>query len=205
MTRLILVRHGESEANEKGLFVGHTDSPLSKRGIKQAEKTAEYIVNKWKIDVIYSSDLKRAYDTALSISKRGGVDIISDERLREIYGGDWEGEVFTELSEKFPEDRALWRTDIANSRCTNGESVRELSKRINERLVEIARDNDGKTVVVTTHATPIGCMLALWKMRDIEKMKDIRWVDNASVTVIEYENEAFTVLSTGERAHLENI
>ena len=205
MTRFIIVRHGESKANEKGLFVGHTDCALSKRGLLQVEKTADYIVSKWEIDKIYSSDLRRAYNTALPVSKRCGIEIIPDKRLREIFGGDWEGVVYADLFEKFPEDRTLWKTDVANSRCTNGESVREVAKRINDALVEIGEENFGKTVLIATHATPIGCMLGLWKFHDIEKMKDIRWVSNASVTVAEYENGSFTVTSVDENSHLQNI
>ena len=205
MTKFILVRHGQSEANKKGLFAGHSDFPLSELGLLQAEKTAEYILENHKIDIIYSSDLKRAYSTALPVSKRTGIEIIPDTRLREIYAGEWEGMKFEDIAEKFPEDRTLWKNDIANSRPTDGESVREIASRILARLTEIGEEYDGKTVLVTFHATPIRSMQALWQTGSIDAMKDIDWVPNASVTVAEYENGRFSLKAIGENAHLSDL
>ena len=205
MTKFILVRHGQSEANKLGRFAGHSDFPLSELGLLQAEKTAKYILENHKIDIIYSSDLKRAYSTALPVSKMTGLEIIPDTRLREIYAGEWEGMKFEDIAEKFPEDRSLWKSDIANSRPTDGESVREIAARILARLTEIGNENNGKTVLVTFHATPIRSMQALWQTGNIETMKDIDWVPNASVTVAEYENGKFILKSVGENAHLAEI
>lgn len=205
MTTFILVRHGQSEANKQGLFAGHSDFPLSDIGLLQAEKTAEYILNNYNIDRIYSSDLKRAFSTALPVSKMTGIEIIPDVRLREIFAGEWEGLKFGKIAESYPEDRRIWNDDIANSRCTGGEAVRELAARILERLTEIGKENDGKTVLVTFHATPIRAMQALWQTGDIEAMKDINWVPNASVTVAEYENGTFIIRLLGENSHLAEI
>lgn len=205
MTRFILVRHGQSEANRLDLFAGHSDFPLSELGLLQAQKTAEYILKKFNVDLIYSSDLKRAYSTALPVSKRTGLKIIPDTRLREIYAGEWESLAFSDIAERFADDRKVWKEDIANSRCTDGESVKELAARILACLSEIGKENDGKTVLVTFHATPIRAMQALWQTGDIETMKDTDWVSNASVTVAEYENGVFSLKSVGENAHLADI
>lgn len=205
MTKFILVRHGQSEANRLGLFAGHSDFPLSDLGLLQAEKTAEYILAHHTVDVIYSSDLKRAYSTALPVSKRTGIEIIPDTRLREIFAGEWESMPFSEIAEKFPEDRTLWKNDIANSRPTDGESVRELADRILTRLTEIGEENCGKTVLITFHATPIRSVQALWQTGDLGYMKEIDWVPNASVTVAEYENGKFTLTLVGEDEHLSSL
>ena len=69
MTRIIFIRHGQSLANEQSRFAGHTNVPLTELGKAQAERAAEYIVKHEKIDKIYSSDLMRAHDTALPVSK----------------------------------------------------------------------------------------------------------------------------------------
>jgi len=205
MTKFILVRHGQSEANKDNLFAGHSDFPLSELGLRQAEMTAEYILNHHTVDAIYSSDLKRAYSTALPVSRQTGIEIIPDERLREIFAGEWESLPFTDIAVKFPKDREIWKNDIGNSRPTDGESVRDLADRILCRLTEIAEDNDGKTVLITFHATPIRSMQALWQFGDIEEMKNINWVPNASVTVAEYENGEFKLVSVGESDHLNEI
>ena len=205
MTTFILVRHGQSEANRQGLFAGHSDFPLSELGERQAEKTAEYILKDYTIDAIYSSDLRRAYSTALPVSKLTQIKIIPETRLREIYAGDWESLSFDTIKEKFPDDRALWKDDIGNSRCTNGESVRELADRILTRLTEIAEENDNKTVLVTFHATPIRAMQTLWQTGDLNEMKNTPWVANASVTVAEYENGTFYLKSVGQADHLSSL
>jgi NAD(P)H-hydrate epimerase len=100
MTRIIIVRHGQSEANAKCAFAGYTDFELSSLGIKQAGATAKYIVEKYSIDRIYTSDLSRAYGTALPISEMSGLPLITNSELREIFAGEWEGKTFAELDEE---------------------------------------------------------------------------------------------------------
>ena len=90
MTRLILVRHGQSQANEKRNFAGQTDSPLTDLGKEQALLTAEYISENYKVDVVYASDLQRAYYTGQKIAEKCGVPIIKCQGLREIFVGEWE-------------------------------------------------------------------------------------------------------------------
>ena len=90
MTKIIVVRHAQSLANEKGIFIGHMDMDLSELGKKQAELLGKYLLDKaFPIDVIYSSDLSRAMKTAEPTAITHGLEIIPDARLREICGGDW--------------------------------------------------------------------------------------------------------------------
>ena len=104
MTKLLLIRHGESEANNKGFFAGQYDAPLMPKGVEQAEKTANYIVEKYHPVKIYASDLKRAYDTAIPVSKLLDADIITDQRIREIYAGKWQQMSFDDLEKTYPDD-----------------------------------------------------------------------------------------------------
>ncbi len=67
MTKLILIRHGESVANRNHIFVGHTDVELEEKGVKQAELTAQYVYENFKVDKVYASDLKRAYETGKKV------------------------------------------------------------------------------------------------------------------------------------------
>ena len=83
MTKLILVRHGESEANNKDIFVGYTDSDLTTKRFKQAEKTAVYIKHNYNVDAVYASDLKRAYKTGNVIAETLDVEINVEKGLRE--------------------------------------------------------------------------------------------------------------------------
>ncbi len=187
MTTFLLVRHGESVANHHNVFAGHTDADLSELGHEQAEKTAEYLAENYHIDAIYSSDLKRAFKTGLHTAVKVGVPILPDEQLREIHAGKWENIKFDTLQTEFAEDYHVWLTDIGNAVCTDGESVKELGERIQNRLTELAKQHDGKTVLITTHATPIRVSQCIWEGKPLSEMKNIPWVSNASVTVAEYD------------------
>ena len=85
---LYFIRHGQSLGNMKKTFLGHTDLDLSDLGYRQAECTAKYL-NSISIDTVYSSDLLRAYNTCNEFLKLSGKTAVKDQKLREIYAGDW--------------------------------------------------------------------------------------------------------------------
>ncbi len=206
MTTLIIVRHGQSMANLEGKFAGQKyDAPLSPLGHEQAERTAEYIASKYKIDEVYASDLKRAFETAEHIADKVGVKVIPAPGMREVYAGAWEGMKFDDIDVEYEQEYNIWKTNIGLSRCVDGEKVSELAERVLSAITQIAEENEGKTVAIATHATPVRALETLWKGKTLEEMKDIPWVTNASVTVAEYENGKFSLISVGEDAHLDEI
>lgn len=205
MTTVILIRHGESEANRNGIFAGQIDPDLQAKGIKQAQLTAKYIAEHYTVEKIYSSDLKRAYKTALCLAELLGLSVIPKKELREIDGGEWEGAKFDELPTLFPEAFALWLDDVGASYCSGGESVKELGERIMNILTEIAEENDGKTVAVATHATPIRVVQTLIKTKTLDAMNSIPWASNASVTVLEYSGGVWSVRAEGLDEHLAEL
>lgn len=205
MTKFILVRHGQSEANVKEVFAGHLDAKLTEHGHAQARATAEYVTQNYQIDAIYSSDLHRAFYTGKAAADLLGIDIIPDKGLREIYEGAWSGERFLELPQKFPEDFRVWLTDIGHSRCTGGESTEELLHRVKETLARIAAENDGKTVLITTHATPIRVMQTFVTTGSLDAMQNVPWVTNASVSVLNYDRGAWEFELISYDAHLGDL
>ncbi len=204
MTTLLLIRHGESEANRNNIFAGQIDPPLQDRGVKQAELTAKYIMENYKVDKIFSSDLQRAYNTAMCLSKLSGIDVIKDEGLREIAAGEWEGMLFDELPVHYPEEFGVWINDIGKAACPGGESASELSRRVMNTIERIAKENDGKTVAVATHATPIRAAQSIIEAGTIDRMNDFAWVSNASVTIIEYDG-TWKVARASVDEHLEEL
>ena len=192
-TKIYLIRHGESEGNLKNVFLGYTDLDLTELGHAQAEKCAEYLKN-IPVDGIYSSDLIRAYHTACHTASKCGVEIKKDPRLREIFAGAWEGKPFQDLTVDFPDSFSVWFDDFYQSSCPEGESVKEMSRRVQEALREIAEENLGKTVFVFTHATPIRMLRAAWENLEREEINHLPWPSNASVTYAEYENGAFHLM-----------
>ncbi len=153
MTRLIIIRHGQSEANAQSIFAGHSDFDLTDLGRHQAELSADYLFQREKIAVIYSSDLLRAYNTALPISKKFGLPIIKNTTLREIFAGLWEAQTVDCIKETYPEDFKCWKENYSAVRCTGGEAIYEVYERTVPEICRIAKENDGKTVLIATHAT----------------------------------------------------
>lgn len=190
--RIYLVRHGQSLGNLKATFLGHTDLDLSPLGYSQAKLTCKYLESK-AIDIIYSSDLLRAYNTSQPLCKALGLEAIKVEDLREIYAGEWEGKTFDHLTEKYMQTYSVWRNDIGNAKIDGGETVRQLYDRITKEIGKIALENDGKTVAVFTHATPIRVLYCFCNSLGVEAMKDIGWCPNASVSEIVFKNGEFSM------------
>ena len=205
MTTLILIRHGESEANRNNVFAGHINPDLQNKGLKQAERTAKYITENYKVDKIYSSDLQRAFKTAKALGELLNLEVIAKESLREIYAGEWENMKFDDLSVLFPAEFEAWTTNIGYAVCPNGESVKQLGERVMSALAKIAEENNGKTVVIATHTTPIRVAQSIVQTGGLDEMKNIPWVSNASVTVFEYENKSFKAMKISEDAHLSEL
>ncbi|MBQ9691714.1 MAG: histidine phosphatase family protein, partial [Clostridia bacterium] len=154
------------------------------------------------IDIIYASDLKRAWQTAEHIADRKQLSIIADSQLREIYAGKWEGLEFDKLWQDYGEDFKVWKEDIGASRCTEGESFAELYERIIKELIRIAELNDGMTVCIATHATPIRCARLKAFGYGFDKAKDIGWTSNASITTIDIEDGEFTMIEDNYHEHM---
>lgn len=206
MTKLIIVRHAQSIANRDRTFIGHIDLDLTELGVKQAELTTQYLIEQnYPIDVIYSSDLLRPYHTIEPYAKAVGKEIVKDRELREIYAGKWEGHKFEDLPNLFPESFNLWRTDISKTHCEDGESVEELYARINHAINRIAKENDGKCVLIGTHATPIRCLCARAECVGLAGMKEIGWVNNASVSIFEYDGGVLIPIEINHHEHLKSL
>ncbi|MBR5615174.1 MAG: histidine phosphatase family protein [Clostridia bacterium] len=205
MTTLILVRHGESTANREGIFAGHFDAELQDRGLLQAKETAKYIAENYHVDKVYASDLKRAFNTGRCIAELAGVEIIPDKNLREINAGKWDGVKWAVVEKLYEKDFGVWTADIGRAKTTDGESVAELAERVIRKLEWIAKENDGKTIVVATHATPIRAVQSMVKTGGLEEMKNIPWVSNASVSILEYDDGKWRFKLVGEDRHLGGI
>ena len=206
MTRLLFIRHGQSEFNLTRRFAGNSDAALTELGLRQAAATADYIASAYTADAVYASDLQRAFCTGKAVADRLGLPVRPHKGLREIFAGEWEGQRFDHLEAAYPETFAgLWRKDIGNSVCDGGESVAQLMQRILATVREIAEAHPGETVVLATHATPIRCMECFCQGKPLSYMKDIPWVTNASVTEIHYENGVFTEIVSSYSQHLTNM
>lgn len=188
MTTLIVVRHGQSISNVNATFTGQMDSPLTELGLLQAQRTAEYLKGQ-PITAIYSSDLSRAMQTAEPVAKMHGLPIIPDVRLREICGGDWEGKRGDEIEKIYPENYAVWKTDVYRSTPDGGESFVEVAKRVNDFLDEILQKHRGECVALFSHALAVRALACKWFDLPLSEVKDVPWSANASVSIVEYHDD----------------
>lgn len=205
MTRVILIRHGFSVANAEDRFAGHSDFPLSDVGHQQAHLAAEYLYKTEKIDKIYASDLARAYQTATPVAQKFGLSVIPDERLREIYAGLWEGMKFENIQKEYPDDFFVWRNDFARARCTQGESVSELFDRATEAVLDLAAKNDGKCLLLASHATPLRAIQCFTAGKDASAMGEFPFPTNASIQYYRYEDGRLTVERLNVIDHLAGL
>lgn len=201
MTTIYLIRHGESLGNLQKRFLGHTDWDLTELGHRQAACTAA-LFDGVHVDAVVSSDLLRAYHTALPVAEAKGLTVQTDVGFREIFAGDWERKTFDELVERYPESYRVWRTDIGRAHPDGGESVLQLHERVYAALCRTVEAHPNETVVIALHATPIRVLLTGFAGRPIEEAGQVPWVSNASVTKLRWEDGEFTVEYADYREHL---
>lgn len=192
MTTLCFVRHGESRANVEKVFTGQTDVPLSCRGMRQAEELKERLLS-LRPDAFFSSDLLRAVQTVTPAAEALGLAVRPEKGLREIDGGLWEGKPFGTIARAYPEDYARWTENIGLARCTGGESLEEVQARGLAAVLRIAQENDGKAVVLATHAAMIRALTCAFRRLPLSEMQHIPFVPNASLSEVRFEKGVFTV------------
>lgn len=150
ITELYLVRHGETELNVKGVYYGWTDCRLSERGMMQAEDLSDILQNV-RFDAVISSSLSRAVATAAVISGFTPDDIRTDDRLRELNFGEWEGLHHSEVLEKYREAWETWGSDWKNAAPPGGESFVQIYRRVKSCIEDILKEYRGKRVLIVSH------------------------------------------------------
>ena len=205
-TTFYIIRHGESLGNFNKLFLGHTDMDLTERGYTQAGITAEALKD-IHFDAIYSSDLMRAYNTAIPNARLRDMNIIKSTELREIYAGRWEGKSASQITEEDGELFTVhWRRSFGTFRIPEGESVLEAGNRFRRALEAIAKENTGKTVLITSHAAVIRSFCAEISGLAPEEYADkLHFPSNASYSVVEWESGTFTPISYSNDAHMGDL
>ncbi len=187
MVTVYLIRHCEAQGNLLHSFQGTTNTDITPLGSKQLEALANRFKN-IRLDAVYSSPLKRAYKTALSIAQPQNLDVTVDNGLIEIDGGVIEGMKYTEIFEKYPEVEYDWEYNPQNFATENGEPMRSVYDRIWKTVYGIAHKNSGKTVAVASHGGAIRCLLCRVVLGDIEKLRDMPWSDNTAVAKLIFDD-----------------
>jgi broad specificity phosphatase PhoE len=149
MIEIILVRHGETDWNASQIFRGRTDISLNKTGRKQAEMLGEYLSKK-KIDIVYSSPLKRAVETAVAIARRQTIEVDTAVNLTDFHFGEWQGLSRREVAEKYPELHRDWLDTPEQVRIPGGESLEDVRSRALPFIEDaVMRCGEGRIVFVS--------------------------------------------------------
>lgn len=187
--KIYITRHGQTEWNALGRLQGRKDIELNAVGQEQAEITRKKLKNE-KIDLIISSSLKRARQTAEIINKEFNVDILEDERLVERGYGDFEGITKIELKEMKKKDPKIDEAYnyIKNISMYNVETMQNLCKRIYDFLDEITKKYKGKNILLVTHGSasiPIKCYFLKYPLEKLVDREEIKGLKNCEVIKFE--------------------
>jgi phosphoserine phosphatase len=186
----LLARHGESDWNASHRWQGHADRPLTERGREQARALAERLEH-FELDAVYSSDLRRAVDTATAVARAQDLEVVELPELREVDVGSWSGLTRAEAEERFPEGVARWREGFPG--WDDGESYEELAERVLGAVLGIAQAHDGERVLIVSHGGPIRALHAAALGLDVHTYRRMRPVEpNARLSAVCYADGALT-------------
>jgi broad specificity phosphatase PhoE len=161
VTRILLVRHGETDWNLNRRLQGHADRPLNETGREQAHGLAADLAEE-QLEAVYSSDLSRASETARIVADARGLDVTMLPELRERHFGTWEGLTDEEIHERFPE--------AADGVLGDGESRDQLDRRVLGALSRIAEEHPNGTVLVVSHGGPLRAVLRHCRADSVDRI-----------------------------------
>jgi len=202
MTRLILVRHGETVANREFRYIGRRDDALSERGVAQAKQLAEALAM-LPIAAVYSSPLQRAYQTALPIAARHGLEVRKADDLREGDFGMWEGYTRDEIIARGGQEAEYlfaWQRDAALA-PPGGESLVDMRDRACAATTSLAQAHPGQMVVLVSHVGPVKALLCTALGAPLTSMFHI-FLDPATISVVDWQDTGSVVRLVNSHAHL---
>lgn len=202
MLHLMLVRHGETEWNAQRRYQGQSDVPLSDLGRRQAERVAGRLSGH-EIDAAYTSDLKRALETAQIIAEKCGLEVISEPRLRELKFGVLEGLTFDEAQEQHPEMIDAWLDDF-NRPPEGAETIELFNARVISLLDDLKQNHDEQVVLLVGHGGSLSEILRVVLGLSREK----RWyveMENASLSEVQIAGTYVSLKRLNDTCHLVSL
>jgi len=202
-TRVLLVRHGQTNTNKQGRFCGHSETDLTELGQEQARALGRRLADT-EIHACYTSDFSRAIETArLALGERALVSK-ADPELRELHYGEWELERGTAVKKKWPEQHALMSAEDPSWRPPGGETVGEVRERTGRAFERIVAAHARKTVLIVAHGTAINCMVS--QVLRMPESHVFRFdVGNCALTEIEVRGGKPYIIRLNDGAHLAGL
>lgn len=204
MTRIILVRHGQTAWNKQDMIRGQADVPLDETGLAQAAATAARIAAEWKPAALYSSPLRRAVQTAQPIAEELGLDVRTVADLTDMDFGQWQGLSYTEVRQRWPEMAQAWTTVPHTVSFPNGESLARVRQRSMSAVHEIIAQHPDQDVVIIGHTVLNRVLLcAMLGLDDSHHWRIGQ--DTCAVNLVEWRDELFFINSLNDTCHLRPV
>ena len=201
--RIILVRHGETDANKEGRFQGASDAPLNQLGLSQAQALGHRLSSE-QLDAVYSSPQTRAIQTATPIAQACSLAIDTVQDLRELDIGELDGLYGPDLRKRYPYILEQWRINVGALTMPGGESIVGLQARTWNAILHIRNRHSGGTVVVISHNFAIQSILLKALDMDLRNFQRIRQ-DLAAITDLDFSNGSPVLRCLNDRCHLSGL
>ncbi len=200
ITRITAIRHGETAWNVDTRIQGQLDISLNDQGRWQAAQAGRALAAE-TIDAIVSSDLSRAYETALAVAQPHGLVVAADSGLREREFGHFQGKTFTEIEALHPEQALLWRKRVPDFAPEGGESLLRFRERVAQCLRGLAAQYAGKHLVIVSHGGVMDIIYREATGLDLQAPRSWQ-LGNASINRVLWNGEHFSLIGWSDTSHL---
>lgn len=181
----IWVRHGETDMNKRGCYLGHYDTSLNATGVEQIARLRE---RSWELTKVYSSDLLRCKQTAEILV--GAFEVSWTSALRELNFGAWEGKRYEEIMRVDAKSMTAWYEDPFSIAPPYGETLQVLGNRVDAWLLDTLKAlSEDDVVLVVSHGGPIRWLLSRWLLGDAKRFWDVQGVPHGGGLTVEWNGQ----------------
>jgi broad specificity phosphatase PhoE len=205
MTRIVLIRHGQTIWNREARFRGRADVELDEFGRRQAEATGRYVAARWPVVAVYASPMHRAMQTAEAVARAQGLIAQSLEGLLDINFGEWQGQLAEDMAHQHPELYQTWCKAPHEMHFPGGEGLDDVRSRITAGLDQVVARHPGQTVALVSHTVANRVLLCavlglgnehFWRLGQ----------DTCAVNVFDVEQDGtYTIVLLNDTSHLQHL
>ncbi len=199
-TRILAIRHGETAWNVDTRIQGHLNIPLNDTGHWQGQRLGQALAGE-AIAAIYASDLSRAHETALYVSRTTGVPVVPELGLRERGFGEFEGKTFAEIEIALPDQAARWRKRDPSFTPAGGESLLDVQERVLATVNRLAAQHPGKLIVMVGHGGVMDVLYRAATRLDLQAART--WLlGNTAINRLLWSPEGLSLVGWSDTSHL---
>lgn len=200
VTRLVCVRHGQTDWNAQGRLQGQLDIPLNEQGLAQANALAAALLDE-ALEQVFCSDLQRCRQTLAPLLARRSLPVQWHVGLRERCFGDFQGHTWAELGEREPDAQQRWKARDPDFAAPGGESLRQFSERVLGVVRELSAQHAGQTLLLVTHGGVLDCLYRAALGLDLQAARSWR-LGNAAINRLMVSGGQLHLVGWADEGHL---